>query len=148
MGFSWQIPTIAKGIKRSNIGSCIVTPDQGTDPIEIALSIVKVAIVNTEPKGLGQVTDLVRQILEQPLFDDDEESYIRQNFLGRDEVDLDYWSGAPVKLFMEKQDDGTLAISINSWLDRQSGPIPDIPMAIEELEQVLQTAQQLLVSGV
>ena len=147
MGFSWQMPTIAGGIKRSNIGSCIVTPDQGTDLTEIALSIAKAAIVSAEPQGLGQITDLVRQALEQPLFDDDEESYIRQTFIKRDEVNLDYWSGAPVKLFVEKQDDGTLAISINFWLDRQDN-IPNIPMAVEELEQVLQAAQQLLVTGV
>ena len=144
MDFSWQMPEFTEGMRRAEVGMCIVTPDLGTDLIDIALAIAEIAILAARSYGLGITVSSPREAEGRPPIDDEGRSYIREEFMERGLVDLDYWGGTTVKLFAKKQADGTLAISINAWSGRQEG-WGNIPEAIKELDEVLHATRETLV---
>jgi len=141
MDITWRMPEIQDGMRRSKVGPCVVTLGSGEDSAKVVKAIAIVAIATASPMGLGAVTATLRELEGRRLISGDGERQLMSQFEDRGILDIDYWGGTAVKLALWRQEDGSFAISVNSWTDRQDGC--DLQAAVDELEQVLQAVKNI-----
>lgn len=136
----WIMPETT-GKKRWEVGPCIITLDIGEKVKEVAIAIIKAAIKEATPGGLGLITAFFHEASEEELFSEEAIKEIRKEIKKRKMVNIDYWTGRAVKLILRVIDRKTLHISLNTWADRLPICLQTIPKeAIDDLQNVLEVA--------
>ena len=137
----WKIPDTT-GKKRWDVGPCIVTLEDGETVEEIALAIAMATIKKATPLGLGVIPAFLQEMSGEEVITEEEKESLRQQLQCEGKIDIDYWKGRAVKLLL-KVIDQVIHIDVNYWIDR----LPECPIyvpneAIDELEGVLEIADQ------
>lgn len=134
----WIIPEI-EGKKRSEVAPCIITAEEGEKVEDVAIAVIKAAIKEAIPAGLGIIATFFQQSsMEELISQDDILCFQTQIYNG---INIDYWKGRPVKLALKIINPTTIHIDVNYWIDRGSGAPRGVPPeAIADLKNVLEIA--------
>lgn len=126
---TWVIPQV-EGVKRSQIGPCVVTLD-GANAVETAVAIANEARIATASELGGPASEFAA--IEEKR-EDELRQWIQEG-AENGTIDLDYVNGRQVKLYLRIYQEDRLEISVNYWLDRFGSRTE----AVETLNQILQT---------
>ncbi len=123
--------------KRWGVPAVVITPENGESLVDLAVRIARVSIeLSPRSRGLGSLDPRDREAL---ITEEDLHELRAEAETGR--VDIDYWKGRSVKLFLNIEEDH-ISISLNVWADRwdtnATNTIPDF--AVTNLGEVLTQA--------
>ncbi len=136
----WTMPEIA-GKKRWEVDPCIITLDAGEKMEDVAVAIIKAAVEEATPRGLGLITAFFQENSGKEFISKEDMEGLRTQIQTEGKVTIDYWEGRPVKLYLQVADPTTLHIDVNGWIDRGPGASREVPPeAIDDLQNVLEVA--------
>lgn len=136
----WTMPEIA-GKKRWEVDPCIITLDAGEKVEDVAVAIIKAAVEEATPGGLGLITAFFQESSGKELISKKSMEELRTQVQTQGKVTIDYWGGRPVKLYLRVVDPTTIHINVNGWIDRGPGVPREVPSkAIDDLQNVLEVA--------
>jgi hypothetical protein len=134
------MPEIA-GKKRWEVDPCIITLDDGEKMEDVAVAIIKAAVEEATPGGLGLITAFFQESSGKELISKEDMEGLRTQFQTQGKVTIDYWEGRPVKLYLQVVDPTVIHINVNGWIDRGPGAPREVPPeVIADLQNVLEVA--------
>lgn len=137
MKFQLPDPAWVSTQKRYEVPDVVITPEEGELLLDLAIRIAHAAIeASSDRRGLGCLDPHV----DEEVITDEDLRDLRAEAAGG-KIDIDYWKGRMVKLFLALKGDH-LTISLNVWADRwptnATNTIPDC--AVFHLKYVLRQA--------
>lgn len=137
MKYQLPDPAWVEQQKRWKVPNVVITPENGESLIDLAFRIAR-ASIELSPRAvrMGLLNPRAREAL---ITKENLRKLRAEAETGK--VDIDYWKGCPVKLYLKVEEEH-IAISLNVWADRwetnETNTIPDF--AVTGLGEVLSQA--------